>query len=914
MMRKKLFQTLLAALLGFVMIFAAACGEPAEESSLPGESSDPPAPTVTIDEAVSTLSADPYTADLAGDFGLSDPSNVGVIEAETQAARYPAPADSEFPAGNVLDFESYAGSDTQKLNAVLAEAASKTGAVKIKLPDRVLEIDPAQSATAAGGYAVSLANFKDLTVEGGAQTVFEIQIGSAWVGGISVSNCENLHLQGVRVDYSVSPSVSGVLASYDAAALSVTYDIPVSFRETLKAYEASDSLGTLYSFVEYDKYTLAPKENGNILIQSQNYFADVEITPSDAADTAGTVKVTFAEAYRNSFRVPRSEELVALGFSMYGYNGMTFSACKDVYLEDCAVYACPGMGLTAGACENLFINRLMMTLKGDRLMTATADGLHLNACTGEVSITNSVIENTHDDALNIKQGYWYNVSSVDSVARTMVITRRTESISAPKEGAVLEVYDPESFAYKGSFTVKSATGTGSSFTVAVEERISGSMDLAGGVITDVSDTARLTFSNNIVRNKRNRGILVQTRNSVITNNTFDSVGHGAVSIHSSLDVFNEATMPRDIRIANNKFINNGYLLGEGLRGSVSVFAIGSAAEVAPIGTITGIEVSNNYFAESGNAGISFRGVGGSDTVIADNLFYNVARVASSEMTECAVELINSGNFAIRGNYNYNTLGSETFSGIVTGGLTDPEIITLEDNYNLRYQEVSGEVTVTEVRKIDPAAVTLDGDLGEWADMGTSIEMVGSSLATGEEIAFSAFEDVFGVEVCKLAWSDEGIYFVFRVRDDKLDFKTQLDFWTGDCVELFLSDVLTKPNADFQLFKETGNVLHAAFTPTWGMTVVESRTNSAILEKASSMQCVVKQTADGYAGELFLPFSAFDGLKESLTSGGTAAMAFIFGDNDRDELSRKRVQVGNVPHFVENYKTKTAKMPQYTLVD
>lgn len=156
--------------------------------------------------------------------------------------------------------------------------------------------------------------------------------------------------------------------------------------------------------------------------------------------------------------------------------------------------------------------------------------------------------------------------------------------------------------------------------------------------------------------------------------------------------------------------------------------------------------------------------------------------------------------------------------------------------------------------------------------------------------------------------------MFRVRDDKLDFKTQLDFWTGDCVELFLSDVLTKPNADFQLFKETGNVLHAAFTPTWGMTVVESRTNSAILEKASSMQCVVKQTADGYAGELFLPFSAFDGLKESLTSGGTAAMAFIFGDNDRDELSRKRVQVGNVPHFVENYKTKTAKMPQYTLVD
>lgn len=40
------------------------------------------------------------------------------------------------------------------------------------------------------------------------------------------------------------------------------------------------------------------------------------------------------------------------------------------------------------------------------------------------------------------------------------------------------------------------------------------------------------------------------------------------------------------------------------------------------------------------------------------------------------------------------------------------------------------------------------------------------------------------------------------------------------------------------------------------------------------------------------------------------MAFIFADADRDELNRKRLQVGNVPHFVENYKTKTEKMPQF----
>ena len=60
--------------------------------------------------------------------------------------------------------------------------------------------------------------------------------------------------------------------------------------------------------------------------------------------------------------------------------------------RNCAVYTCPGMAITVSGVENFYANRFDVALKDDRIMTATADGYHLQACLGEVKITNSIIE------------------------------------------------------------------------------------------------------------------------------------------------------------------------------------------------------------------------------------------------------------------------------------------------------------------------------------------------------------------------------------------------------------------------------------------------------------------------------------------------------------------------------------------
>ena len=223
---------------------------------------------------------------------------------------------------------------------------------------------------------------------------------------------------------------------------------------------------------------------------------------------------------------------------------------------------------------------------------------------------------------------------------------------------------------------------------------------------------------------------------------------------------------------------------------------------------------------------------------------------------------------------------------------------------------------TMVSKLAGGTITVDGDISEWENIGSEIAMDGASLTTGDEILHDAYKDVFDVLMCKIAWTDEGIYFAFNIYDNKLDFKTIANFWEGDCAEFFLSTVTDMPNADFQLFKNDGDVLQMSVVPSWNpcYTVAESRTNAAIAAGRAHISAAAALRSDGYSGEVFLPFSLFQTAKTSIDEGKSIAMAFVFMDGDRDDIGRKRVQVSNVPHFVEAYKTKTAKMPVFTFVD
>lgn len=869
---------------------------------------DPPGPPAeqTASDVVRLLEETPYTSDeITGNFGLSDPTAVGVIESEVKEAYSPR-ADEEFSAGQIIVFDDLAGAnDTEKFSNALAAAkeANARGDVKLALPDRVISLVS----------TVSFEGFDGLWVEGGENTELNLDCSqTGWMRGVTVSGCKDFHLNSVKLDYKVLPSITGIVTGSDSEALSVTMSIPEEFKPTVEAYLANGKLAsTLQSIVQFNPYTLGPDEEGNYAVNSEGHIKSAEFNGNDS------VTVVFAPSYRDRYKTPVNGAPYALGFAMYGTNGFEFSDCEDVYLEDVTIYSCPGMACVVSSVKNFYANRFDIERRTEnRYMTATADGFHLVLCTGEVKITNCVIENTHDDAMNIKSGYWYDVTAKDTRARTFTLVRRTGDMLFPEPGDKIELYNENSFAPVGNedgYTVESVSGNAQTMTVTVKERIASSVDISGARATNVSRTAQLTFRNNIVRNKRNRGILVQVRGAVIENNMFRNVGQGSMMIASSMDNFNEATVPRDITVRNNKLINNGYLLLGAIPGDISFFAHSSVNTNAPAGVISGIHIENNYIAKNGNAGIAFHGVG--DSEIKNNLLYNVARVYITALAECALDLANSGDILIKGNYNYNTNESPTFSGIITSGSTDTRLITLEDNFNLRYQDLGGDVATYQVAKAT-GQITVDGDISEWASFGTDIVLDGASTTDGKELQRNDFKADFDVLTAKLAWTDEGIYVAFDIYDNQLKYASVNDFWEGDCFEMFLSTITSMPNADFMLYRNEGDVIQLAMCANWPTkhTLAAVRTSDSILSAASSIRSAMTARSDGYSGELFIPFTILPTAKQMIDGGEAFAMGFVFMDTDREDTGRKRIQFANVPHHVEGYKTNTARMPRYLFVE
>lgn len=552
-------------------------------------------------------------------------------------------------------------------------------------------------------------------------------------------------------------------------------------------------------------------------------------------------------------------------------------------------------------------------------MTATADAMHFSLLHGDVHITNSLIEYSHDDALNIKYGFWYKlVETGTGSERWISVNKISGGIKEPEIGDKVQIYDEQTFEghnpSAGYYTINSIEKTASGYKLGVKERLSGASEWGTCRVTFVSDTPDFVFSNNIVRNKRNRGVLVQVPNAVIENNAFMYVGHGSLQIASAMDKFNEATLAQGTTVKNNKFIGNCYTKPGPLYGDISVFAIASNGSVAPKGTMHDMLIENNFISRNGNAAVSFRGVGSS--TVKDNLFNETSYTQpSGDAMNTIFQLTNCTDVTIQGNYSNYTLGNG-LSGLTFEGTTAPSDVTAMDNINIKERENGEAGPIVQVAKTTKT-ITIDGNLSDWDDANAlDIAIDGVSDAEGTERTLAELSDHFGINKLKMTWDDKGIYFAFDIFDNLLDVRTVNDFWLGDCVELFMSTVVDLPSADMQIYKdyEDEGVLQVAFAPTWSssnyLAIGRTRSKTVYAQNSNMIQTSFTTSSDGYVGEVLIPFTYAPEFKAKIDAGKQIDMAIVVADAERTKMGIKRVQAGNIPHFVEDYKTKTERMPQY----
>lgn len=886
------------------------CGEKKPDDVKEEVSSPEETAKYSLVQTAQKLQKDAYTDSTLTDlcYGLSDPGNVGVVKEDFDKVLYPIPSDEEFE-GEIINWSeySYQGDNLLKLKAILKEAAEKNAQgikVKLNMPENeVIDMDTYRADSYS--YGIVQKGLDGFYLQGNGCT-FNVQYHNLdYRGFLQLEDGGDIHFENLTIDYEVPPSVNGVIQSYDTDNLSVTFTVSPECNEWIKRLQVNK--GTVYSYLEYNKANLIPKDGGTYVVDSSGsntMFSDYAITGDEKSGYKMTIY--FGEAAETNIKANGVGDYVSVQFSYYVFNNLDIQNCGNIYLEGVTMHSSPAMGVVGFGNENMYINRLKITLKEgtQQRITTNADAIHILQNSGEVQVTNSLIENCHDDAMNLKSGYWYDLAGYDVLEQTITMARASESVEMPKAGETLEIYDRESFEKKTSLTVESVTGTELCYIVKVKEAlVDQDIEKWTDCVVANDSSASLLFKNNIVQNKRNRGLIIMAGNAVFENNTFQNVAHGGIFTWAVLDNFNEAGIAGDSVFKNNKFINVNYENAATV-GDIYVQAV--ASTYGPCGIIQNMKIENNFFSKSAAASVSLVSV--EDAVVSHNLYYNPSR--AYEGTDSVVFLYNSDKVVMEGNYCYCP-ESASLKGVYPGGTTTEKSVAMSDNTGLSLSSGSDFVANSEqqVAYLDKQTIELDGDMSDWT-VGTDFVMAGASTEDERNAEESWYADNFKVKMAKIAYNDQGIYLGFDVYDNELVFKETENFWYGDCVEIFMTASTEMPNADMRLYRNLSDTLQLVCVLDWktGYYLEEDRTSASIVEQGDKFEAKVVRTEDGYCGEVFIPFEVVPDFKEAVDNGQGIAINCVFADAERGNMPR--IQLANVPHLVEQNKKMTATSIRY----
>ena len=606
--------------------------------------------------AISLLRNSPYTQKIKsrGNIGLSETWNVGVDQDRFEneeimtvptdariydAADYGVTTDGEYNAAN--------------LNKLLSDLQAVEGNKVIRFT----------SGTYNFMSYIEIMKVNDLWLVGEDDTLF---LYSGWGSYLKATLSKNVNLKNIQFDMKYSPTIAGTITKVDESGTNpvITIKVPEEFDLTASVY--NNRLKEYSSYMECyldeatGKYT--PDYDGNLFYN----------TTTSNASLMGIGKLSYNSATRElsipllrqfpwwSYRTPEIGTMVSFAYTMYDNTGMLFKDCEQVTIEDVNVYVTGGMGFRAECGKDYYLNRFnFMQKEGSaRIMTCTADIIHTIAVEGDLKITNCTLESSHDDALNIKS-FYTEITATSAAERTLTVQQTQNEVAIPYAvGDTIEIYDPSTMGVLASYTVTDVQTQGTNYILTIDKRPKSG--LVGMSCGNVTKSTHLSLDNCIIGNKRNRGILLQCRESEIVNCTFQNVIMGAIQVLSVNDSFREAILPHNVTIANCKFINNIT--------DVSIFCYGNSPSSAVAGTLTDTYVKNCFFYRSqGSTCVNLQATGNAQVT---NCLFDLNNRVVKNVLKC----YKATDTLFADNHIYSTYSSYT-----TVNLTDSESDCLQRN-------------------------------------------------------------------------------------------------------------------------------------------------------------------------------------------------------------------------------------------
>lgn len=415
-------------------------------------------------------------------------------------------------------------------------AASSLNPVLVVFQNGVYNIMPT-STTAT--HALSLNTVNNVVFDGNGA---EIRNNNPTIGFFEVRNCTNVIFKNLNFDYSVLPFTQGVVTSKNESNNTFTIYIDPSFPQITETRFADapeawgclkDATGklkagaiNLYPYVGFTTTSFA--NTYRISTPSNSYTSKVEV---------GDYFVQIARHNgRTIFNTVNGKNVTYLNINIYSSPAGSFNGQdnREFNIINCNVIPKPGSG---------------------RVQSGNADCVHITGGTFGPWVQGCRFEAQTDDAVNLKHTKRDIMEIISpTVIRVKFTVKTTDKlvIFNPRTGTPLATPN----------NITSVVNLGSNiFEVTFDSphnaTVTGEHQSADKAYLTNSSCESFVFRNNVFKNGRRYGMLLQSSYGQIKNCTFENQSSSGIKIENGVD-WTEGYIANNIEIINNSFINCGF--------------------------------------------------------------------------------------------------------------------------------------------------------------------------------------------------------------------------------------------------------------------------------------------------------------------------------------------------------------------
>lgn len=466
----------------------------------------------------------------------------------------------------VSDFQQEDKSTAFAIGNALSALREIVGKAELIFDSPIYEIDYA----GVGSVIFDLDGLKDKVISGNHTRII---IKNPTVGFIRLINSQNCIIRDFEIDYSPLPYVQAIITSVNQT--KGTFDCKVD--DGFPDFEA--------------QHVLAAPQNWSML-KDPEYPGRNKAGVRPHYPTAEIVRLL-----DKNFRISVGTNYISdfsvgdIFVKLARYNGaatIIFRNSSKNSIINVTVYASPAGVFKADLSSEINILDCNVKLYEGRYASSNADCMHHMGAAVGPWIEGCLFEGHSDDTFNLK----WRKALIMTQSSSNEITLNTSC----EVGELLWVYNPRDGLLIDTIRVNKVMRENNQtyhLTLAgnLPVLVTGRTDQRGDMVYfDSQKNESFVFRNNIVRDHRRYGVLLQSGYGLIENNRFENSSNSAITIQNGVD-WGEGLVAEHLLIRNNLFVNNGYDLNyfENKRACVhiqmskldNVNATGNWSDVAP---------------------------------------------------------------------------------------------------------------------------------------------------------------------------------------------------------------------------------------------------------------------------------------------------------------------------------------------